>query len=141
MSQEIHAEYATLAQKRETRAALPASAPGSTQEAYYKHLENIKKHLAITDPSRVDSMIALRLRATGHSQEAVRDVIRTEAPAWRGTDAKRDWERYASRTTDYAFGVPGDRDLQRHEKYTGQWLKLEGRDVQRPTEQKSQRQR
>lgn len=37
-----------------------------TVTAYYAHYENIRQHLTVEDFSRVDAMIALRLRATGH---------------------------------------------------------------------------
>ncbi len=47
--------------------------------------------------SRVDAMIALRMRANGHSREAVAEAIRENPKG-------RDWQRYAERTVDYAFG-------------------------------------
>lgn len=82
--------------------------------AYYAHLEDIRRHLTIEDYSRVDAMIALRLRATGHSRDAVMDAVRQCAPAIRESPPRRDWQRYAERTVDYAFGVAGDIDLQKN---------------------------
>lgn len=98
--------------------------------AYQAHLNNIRQHLTIEDASRVDSMIALRMRATGHSQEAVRNTIEECAPAMRESSERRDWKSYAHRTAAYAFGVAGDRDLSRNEKYIEHWKKIENPDYQ-----------
>ena len=51
--------------------------------AYYAHYENIRQHLTVEDFSRADAMIALRLRATGHSQQAVTEGLRQCAPTIR----------------------------------------------------------
>ena len=70
------------------------------------------------DFSRLDAMIALRLRANGHSLQAVAETIRQCAPSIRQGRAKnegRDWHRYAERTTAYAFGVAGDVDLAKND--------------------------
>lgn len=71
-------------------------------------------------------MIALRMRATGHAQDAIAEAIRQCAPTWREEET-RDWERYAGRTVAYAFGLAGDRDLRQNEGYVRLWLKIEGR--------------
>ena len=55
--------------------------------AYYAHMENIRRHLTIEDYSRVDAMIALRLRSSGHSRESVEETIRACAPTIRGRRA------------------------------------------------------
>lgn len=132
LSQEIDAEYEKIARERESRKQTPRlnlGRAGSPVAAYQCHLENIKQHLTIEDASRVDAMIALRMRATGHSREAVAEAIRECATALRGeSEQRRDWDRYALRTTEYAFGLAGDRDLQRNEKYVEFWGKLEGRE-------------
>ena len=75
--------------------------------------------------SRVDAMIALRMRANGHSPEAVLAAIRDCAPSIRtGTEKRRNWT--SIRRTDgknYAFGYAGDRDLQRNANYLQLWRK------------------
>lgn len=96
------------------------------QSAYFAHFENIRAHLTIEDFSRVDAMIALRMRANGHSEGEVIEVIRECAPAIReGAAKRRNWEKYAERTAAYAFGFAGDRDLLRNERYREFWKKLE----------------
>ena len=55
------------------------------------------------------------------------------APTIRETQTGRNWQRYAERTADYAFGPAGDRDLERDERYRELWRKIER------TEEKEQR--
>lgn len=113
--------------------AKPQLAPGysrtpqmGAQSAYFAHFENIRTHLTIDDFSRVDAMIALRMRANGHSEGEVIEAIRDCAPTIReGAAKRRDWKKYAERTAAYAFGFAGDRDLLRNERYRGLWLKIE----------------
>lgn len=100
--------------------------PGDPARAYYNHLDNIRRHLTIEDYSRVDAMIALRMRANGHSREAVEETIRACAPTIREAQSGRNWQRYVERTTDYAFGLAGDRDLAKNERYRELWRKVEG---------------
>ena len=98
----------------------------SPQAAYFAHYENIRSHITVEDFSRVDAMIALRMRANGHSPEAVLTAIRDCAPSIRtGTDKRRNWPAYAERTMNYAFGYAGDRDLQRNARYLKLWEKIE----------------
>jgi len=89
----------------------------------------VRKILDVTtveDFSRVDAMIALRMRANGHSPEAVLAAIRDCAPSIRtGIEKRRNWPAYAERTINYAFGYAGDRDLQRNAQYIELWRKIE----------------
>jgi len=78
------------------------------------------------DPSRVDAMIAVRMRATGHTQQEVETVLRDCAPLTRQKSEQRDWRHYAQRTAEYAFGVAGLRQADELKKYWSQWLMLEG---------------
>ena len=50
-----------------------ARQPGS---GFFAHLESIRSHLTIEDYSRVDAMIALRLRSNDHIRESVEETIR-----------------------------------------------------------------
>ena len=121
--------YAEAAEKRKAERRMfpmPNFRPGDPDSAYYAHLENIRRHLTIEDYSRVDAMIALRLRSNGHSRESVEETIRACAPAIRDSQAGRNWQRYAERTADYAFGPAGDRDLERNERYRDLWRRVEG---------------
>ena len=129
LAKRIDHEYAEAAEKRKAEQrtfTMPDVRPGDPAAAYYAHLENIRRHLTIEDYSRVDAMIALRLRSNGHSRETMEETIRTCAPTIRDLQAGRNWQRYAGRTADYAFGPAGDRDLVRNERYRELWRKVEG---------------
>lgn len=126
----IDHEYAEAAEKRKAeRQALqkPGFQPGDPARAYYAHLDAVRSHLSIDDSSRVDAMIALRMRANGHSREAVAEAIQACAPTIRDSRAQwRNWQRYAERTADYAFGIAGDMDLMRNERFRDMWRRAEG---------------
>ena len=121
-----------------------APRPDSTTAAYFVHFENIRRHLTVEDFSRVDAMIAIRLRATGHSHETVTDTIMQCAPTiradrqvkeGRSKRETRDWHRYAERTAAYAFGVAGDVALARNAKYFEHWRKIEGLEPEKRQEE------
>lgn len=137
LAKEIQLKYENLANERVERqkqlqtARRAADIPGSPTAAYIAHLDNIRQHLQIEDRSRVDAMIAIRMRATGHSQDAVESAIRQCAPDLRENES-RNWDRYAERTAEYAFGLKGDETLQRNERYAEFWKRLEGRETSSP---------
>jgi len=91
----------------------------------FAHLESIRCHLTIEDYSRVDAMIVLRLRSNGHGRESVEETTRACAPTIREKQTGRNWQRYAERTADYAFGPAGSRDLVRNKWYREMWRKVE----------------
>ncbi len=97
---------------------------GSATAAYHTHYKDIRAHINIEDFSRLDAMIAVRMRATGHSPQAIMDAIAECAPAIR-TKEGRNWQQYAERTANYAFGVAGDIALQRYEKHKEHWQRIE----------------
>lgn len=127
MSRQIDQEYAEAAKaRREQARAVSSGRPGDPVTAYYAHLDNIRKHLVIDDYSRVDAMIALRMRSNGHSREEVAAAVWACTPTIREEKAERDWQRYAERTAGYAFGVAGDVALVKNERYKELWRKIEG---------------
>ena len=134
LSKQIAQEYAQAQQERTKRQqTLPqqgATPPGSGATAYYAHLANIQQHLSIEDFSRVDAMIALRMRATGHSRGAVAEIIHQCAPGIREKKEGRNWQRCAERTADYAFGMAGDVDLAKNERFLEHWKRIEGQKEQ-----------
>ena len=91
------------------------------------------------DLSRVDSMIAVRMRVTGHQQADIESAIRQCAPATRQKDEGRDWNDYAQRTARYAYSASGDRQAADLGKYRQQWEKLEGREPQQQEQAKAQK--
>lgn len=129
LARQIAGEYEAAAESRKRWPVLPPGGgpSGDAVTAYHAHFEDIRRHLTIEDYSRVDAMIALRLRATGHSRDAVMDAVRQCAPAIRETPARRDWQRYAERTADYAFGTAGDVELAKYETYRELWRRVEER--------------
>ena len=122
-------EEVRVAQER--RPAAPAAArtapPANAYEAHYRDIVARHKGDGI-DLSRVDSMIAVRLRATGHGQHEIATVLEACAPSIRAADEGRNWHDYAQRTARYAFGPDGSRMLAKIERYREQFLRLEGRD-------------
>jgi len=124
LARQIAREYAAAQGPRQTRPPI-AMRPGNASAAYYAHYENIRQHLNVEDFSRVDAMIALRLRATGHNREAALDAVRQCGPTIRERNEGRDWQRYAERTADYAFGVAGDVALAKNGRYLEHWQKIE----------------
>lgn len=129
LARQIAGEYEAVAESRKRWPVLPPGGglSGDAVTAYHAHLEDIRRHLTIEDYSRVDAMIALRLRATGHGREAVMEAVRQCAPSIRETPARRDWQRYVERTADYAFGMAGDVALAKYEKYRELWRRVEER--------------
>ena len=123
---ELAAKAQRERRKKEEKERRSMARPGSPIAAYHAHLANIRRHLAVDDASRVDSMIALRMRATGHDQGAIEEAIRACAREMRGTEERRDWNRYAERTAAYAFSVAGDHTLERHRNYVAHWKRIEG---------------
>lgn len=145
LSSQIDAEYqrqaALKAQQPTLTKAKPAlelaAASGSAIDAYQRHYRDVLKRQrgGEVDLSRVDSMIAVRMRVTGHDQAAIEGAIRQCAPATRQKDEGRDWNDYAQRTARYAYSAAGDRQAAELGKYRQQWEKLEGREPQRQQEQ------
>jgi len=143
LSREIDAEYqrqaALKAQQQPDRRsrAKPdlelAAASGSAIDAYQRHYRDVLKRQrgGEVDLSRVDSMIAVRMRVTGHDQAAIEGAIRQCAPTIRQKDEGRNWGDYAQRTARYAYSAAGDRQAEQLAKYRQQWEKLEGREPQR----------
>jgi hypothetical protein len=144
LSSQIDAQYQQQAEQkaqRPERTAKPAlelaAASGSTIDAYQRHYRDVLKRQrgGEVDLSRVDSMIAVRMRVTGHQQADIEGAIRQCAPAARPKDEGRDWNDYAQRTARYAYSASGDRQAADLGKYRQQWEKLEGREPVRQQEQ------
>lgn len=148
LSRQTDAEYqrqaALKAQQPTLAKAKPAlelaAASGSAIDAYQRHYRDVLRLLrrqasGEVDLSRVDSMIAVRMRVTGHDQAAIEGAIRQCAPAIRQKDEGRDWNDYAQRTARYAYSAAGDRQAAELGKYRQQWEKLEGREPVRQQEQ------
>jgi len=75
------------------------------------------------DASRLDYMIAIRMRATGHSREAVMAAIASASPEI--AERKRNVGDYVRRTADAAFGASGQRDVEKYGRWIPSWRNLE----------------
>ena len=112
------------------RPATPAD--GWATEIYRRHFQDIRgREGNALDRSRVDAMIAVRLRVTGHSRAEMVAILANGAPTLRAPGEERDWPRYAARAVRYAFGPAGDRETERLGRYREPWRALESRSAPR----------
>jgi hypothetical protein len=124
-----HGEQKARQPERLSALSFEKAAVGGAIDAYQRHHQDVvMRHKGVLDLSRVDSMIAVRMRVTGHSQADIEGALRQCAPAARHKDEGRDWNDYAKRTASYAFGAAGERQAADLGKYRMQWGKLEGRE-------------
>lgn len=135
LSRAIDSDYAQRAEKQIREAAQrPAMAsPWSGQDishVYDAHRTDIlARQKGEIDYSRLDSMIALRMRATEHDRSAIYAAISTGAPRSRPEDARtiHQWNDYARRTADSAYTPYAEKQLETlAPKYSKQWAQLEG---------------
>lgn len=112
-------------------ASIPSGSDAAIQ-AYVRHFSDIAMDHKDQkmDLSRLDAMVALRMRITGHTSEEIERTLRTVGPIVHKKESARDWNHYAKRTTAYAFGAAGDRQLQSLAEHRARWLLVE-RDVER----------
>ncbi len=111
--------------------AMPTTADASVH-AYARHFRDIAMDYKDqkVDLSRLDAMVALRMRMTGHSRHEIESTLRTVAAVVHSQEPARDWDHYAKRTTAYAFGPAGDRQLQILAHHRARWQVVE-RNVER----------
>lgn len=102
-----------------TRTAPPES-------SYLRHKADILSRLQLVNPSRLDWMIAVRMRVTGHDQQAIAAAVREHAAGGRENET-RDWSNYAERTAQAAFGARGDQEALRNQLRALAWMQVEGR--------------
>ncbi|MGA9130162.1 MAG: TraI/MobA(P) family conjugative relaxase [Terracidiphilus sp.] len=139
LSRVIDTEYARQAAKQAKEAVQlsPVAPPKAEQgifQVYDAHRADIlARQKGEIDYSRLDSMIALRMRVTGHDQAAIQAAIRDGAPRSRPLDSRggHQWDDYARRTANSAYTPRADRQAESlAPKYTGQWARLEGRELE-----------
>ncbi|MBF0482535.1 MAG: relaxase/mobilization nuclease domain-containing protein [Desulfovibrionaceae bacterium] len=83
---------------------------------------NLKEEEA--NASRVDAMIAVRLRGTGHNKTQVEAILRAGAPEGRG-DAHK-WAEYSQKTAEHAFSEENTRKLRtQFSRFVKQWREIE----------------
>ncbi|MGA9127019.1 MAG: TraI/MobA(P) family conjugative relaxase [Terracidiphilus sp.] len=114
------------------RLPLPAmpSAAQSPSTAYQMHKADILNRIEVRNPSQLDWMIAVRMRLTGHDQQAIAQAMKENASQGRESE-NRNWANYAERTAEAVFGPRGDRESARSEQRAEAWARVEGRDLAR----------
>jgi hypothetical protein len=107
-------------------AELTESVRSALEACRRHHADVLKRHGdASVDRSRVDAMVAVRLRVTGHAQHDIQAALREFAPTSREQQHGRNWDDYARRTAAYAFGASGSKQATELAKYLEQWKALE----------------
>jgi hypothetical protein len=121
------------ARDESSRARIPSPAPTrppvrDVAEAYQRHFEEVRGQLhgRRADISRVDALVAVRLRATGYGRDQIERAIRHEAEKLRPSE-RRDWNAYARRVAEHAFGRSGEGQLRELAKTRDVLLTVEGR--------------
>ncbi|HVR01332.1 MAG TPA: LPD7 domain-containing protein, partial [Polyangia bacterium] len=116
---------------RAERLPLPRPTVKSVAEAYRLHFDELVRESAApkTDPSRFDSDVAVCLRLTGHHREAIIEAIKEGAAASRPSE-RRDWDAYARRAVDFAFGLPGSQLAHTFALRREHLLRVEGRSLE-----------
>jgi len=84
---------------------------GPVEMAFAAHRADICKRAQgrPMDASRIDAQVALRLKMTGYDRTDVETVLITCSPQHAVGKTQRDWELYAKRATDFAWGPAGQR--------------------------------
>jgi hypothetical protein len=106
--------------------AIPAGMP-SPSMAYQLHKADILSRIEVRNASQLDWMIAVRMRVTGHDQQAITQALKEHASQGREAE-NRNWTNYAERTAEAVFGPRGDRERDRSEQRAEVWARVEGRD-------------
>jgi hypothetical protein len=96
--------------------------------AYQLHKADILNRIEVRNASRLDWMIAVRMRVTGHDQQAIAQALKENASQGREAE-NRNWTNYAERTAEAVFGPRGDRECTRREQRAEAWARVEGRDL------------
>jgi hypothetical protein len=106
---------------------IPAGMP-SPSMAYQLHKTDILNRIEVRNASQLDWMIAVRMRVTGHDQQAITRALKENASQGRKAE-NRNWTNYAERTAEAVFGPRGDREHDRSAQRAEAWARVEGRDL------------
>jgi hypothetical protein len=106
---------------------IPAGMP-SPSSAYQLHKADILNRIEVRNASQLDWMIAVRMRVTGHDQQAITQALKESASQGREAE-NRNWTNYAERTAEAVFGPRGDRECAKSEQRAEAWARVEGRDL------------
>lgn len=120
-------QVAADATESESRIAIPETVgDGATSRAFLAHRQDVlRRAQGRLAPSVVDARVVLRLLMTGHDEQSVRAALIASIRPERRMQDSRDWERYADRTLQYAFGVAGQLALRRVAHMRNMWMRME----------------
>ena len=105
-------------------------------EAFVIHAKDIMQHYTVSDYSRLDSEVVMRMKATGYSHAEIKEAVEKGSPAVRPKDRRnKQWANYAEKTAKYADSFACAQKITQQEHRIGAWLALEGR-----TKNKSEKQ-
>ena len=104
--------------------ACQANDRSSASTSYDLHRRDILDKVTVQNPSQLDWMISVRMRVTGHGQDAIANALLTHVGPERLLE-NRDWTLYAERTSEAVFGPRGDRESDRLRDRVDRWLALE----------------
>jgi len=109
-----------------THKDLPSPSPHpSFLRLYWAHATNIIAHQhPPIDYSRIDSMIALRLRILGYTQDDIATILEQCAPTIRSDTKQHQWHDYAQRTAQFAFNITSSQRIPALLKYRHIWQSL-----------------
>jgi len=130
------AEKATnVTQERAVQAQCSANDPN---RAYWAHARDIISRQGVSDFSRLDGMIGIRMKVTGYSQSQIAGAIESNGAALRRENLSpetysekyknRDWQKYATETANnFVFGSRGHKQFLEAKDFAPYLLKVEGR--------------
>jgi hypothetical protein len=106
---------------------IPAGMP-SPSRSYQLHRADILGRIEVRNASQLDWMISVRMRVTGHDQQAITQALKENASQGRVAE-NRNWSNYAERTAEAVFGPRGDRECDRSKNRAEAWARIEGIDL------------
>ena len=92
------------------------------------HKRVILNRIEVRNSLQLDWMISVRMRVTGHYQQAIPQALKEDAG--QGSESEnRNWTNYAERAAEGVFGPRGDRKCARSAQRAEVWARVEGRDL------------
>jgi hypothetical protein len=118
---------------RQVKAHHFGSSGASPFQAYSVHARDLMNFFDKLDYSRLDAMVAVRMRCTGHSEAAIEEAIKTGSPLIRPAEHahKHNWAQYAARTAAFAFSPAGDLQVEKARRSLDIWMKMENSDQEK----------
>ena len=106
--------------------------PQTPEDAYKAHAFDIIKRQNVSDFSRLDSMVAVRMVVTGYSYSEIEQAIAAMAPSFRPDSErnKHNWKDYAKRTANYVSRPRGQAAVEKARPYKAYFMNIEGRGIE-----------